>query len=124
MKRVAPALCLALLAASPALAAAGEMSVATFLAKADALKAKGAMALFSSDMKVLQQEGQAAGMAYKAQLDAERAQGRPSSCPPKNPKVSSDQVLAHLRTYPAAQRPAVTMRAAIGDMFKKTWPCR
>ncbi|WP_374285491.1 hypothetical protein [Novosphingobium sp.] len=124
MKRVAPALCLALLAASPALAAAGEMSVATFLAKADALKAKGAMALFSPDIKVLQQEGQAAGMAYKAQLDAERAQGRPSSCPPKNPKVSSDQVLAHLRTYPAAQRPAVTMRAAIGDMFKKTWPCR
>lgn len=124
MKRVAPALCLALLAASPALAAAGEMSVATFLAKADALKAKGAMALFSSDMKVLQQEGQAAGMAYKAQLAAERAQGRPSSCPPKETKISSDQVLAHLRTYPAAQRPAVTMRTAIGDMFKKTWPCR
>ena len=43
MKRVAPALCLALLAASPALAAAGDMSVATFLAKADALKAKGAL---------------------------------------------------------------------------------
>lgn len=124
MKRVAPALCLALLAASPALAAAGDMSVATFLAKADALKAKGLMALFSSDMKVLQQEGQAAGMAYKAQLDAERAQGRPSSCPPKDVKISSDQVLNHLRTYPAAQRPAVTMRAAIGDMFKRTWPCR
>lgn len=124
MKRVAPALCLALLAASPALAAAGDMSVATFLAKADALKAKGPMALFSSDMKVLQQEGQAAGMAYKAQLDAERAQGRPSSCPPKDVKISSDQVLNHLRTYPAAQRPAVTMRAAIGDMFKRTWPCR
>ncbi len=124
MKRVAPALCLALLAASPALAAAGDTSVATFLAKADALKAKGPMALFSSDMKVLQQEGQAAGMAYKAQLDAERAQGRPSSCPPKDVKISSDQVLNHLRTYPAAQRPAVTMRAAIGDMFKRTWPCR
>ena len=124
MKRVAPALCLALLAASPALAAAGDMSVATLLAKADALKAKGPMALFSSDMKVLQQEGQAAGMAYKAQLDAERAQGRPSSCPPKDVKISSDQVLNHLRTYPAAQRPAVTMRAAIGDMFKRTWPCR
>ncbi len=124
MKRVAPVLCLAMLAASPALAAGGDMSVATFLAKADALKAKGAMALFSSDMKVLQQEGQAAGMAYKAQLDAERAQGRPSSCPPKGVKISSDQVLTHLRSYPAAQRPAVSMRAAIGDMFKKTWPCR
>ena len=62
MKRVALALTIGLLAA-PALAAGGDMSVATFLAKADALKAKGPMALFSPDIKVLQQEGQAAGMA-------------------------------------------------------------
>lgn len=124
MKRVAPILALAALAATPALAAGGNMSVATFLAKADALKAKGAMALFSSDIKVLQQEGQDAGMAYKAQLDAERAAGHPSSCPPKGVRPSSDQVLAHLRSYPADQRPRISMRTAIGDMFKKTWPCR
>ena len=70
------------------------------------------------------QEGQAAGMAYKAQLDAERAAGRPSSCPPKGVRPSSDQVLAHLRTYPAEARGRINMRTAIGDMFKKTWPCR
>lgn len=124
MKRVAPIFALAVLAGTPALAAGGNMSVAAFLAKADALKAKGPMALFSSDIKVLQQEGQDAGMAYKAQLDAERAAGHPSSCPPKGVKVNSDQVLAHLRTYPADQRPRISMRTAIGDMFKKTWPCR
>ncbi|WP_088308115.1 hypothetical protein [Novosphingobium sp. B 225] len=123
MKRVALPLIIGLMAASPAWAA-GDMSVAAFLAKADALKAKGAMALFSPDIKVLQQEGQAAGMAYKAQLEAERAAGRPSSCPPKGVKVSSDQVLNHLRTYPTDVRPRVPMRAAIGDLFKKTWPCR
>lgn len=124
MNRFVFAITLGLLAATPAQAAGGSMNVATFLAKADALKAKGPMALFSSDMKLLQQEGQAAGAAYKAQLDAERAQGKPSSCPPKGIKISSDQVLNHLRTYPAAQRPSVSMRTAIGDMFKKTWPCR
>lgn len=124
MKRAALPLMLGLLAASPALATGGDMSVATFLAKADALKAKGPMALFSPDIKVLQQEGQAAGMAYKAQLDAERAAGRPSSCPPKGVRPSSDQVLAHLRTYPAEARGRINMRTAIGDMFKKTWPCR
>lgn len=124
MKRVALTLIAGLSAATPALAAGGDMSVATFLAKADALRAKGPMALFSSDLKVLKQEGMAAGMAYKAQLDAERAAGRPSSCPPTSVNVNPDQVLAHLRTYPADQRPRVTMRAAIGDMFRKNWPCR
>ena len=44
----------ALLLAAPLLvAAAGDMNVATFLQKADALKAKGAMALFSSDLGLL-----------------------------------------------------------------------
>lgn len=124
MKRVAPTIILALLAATPALAAGGNMSVATFLAKADALKAKGAMALFSSDIKVLQQEGNDAGMAYKAQLDSERAAGHPSSCPPKGVRINSDQVLAHLRSYPTDQRPRVSMRTAMADLFKKTWPCR
>lgn len=126
MNRVALGLSLSAgLLAAPAFAAAGgDMTVATFLAKADALKAKGPMALFSSDLKVLQREGMDAGMAYKAQLDAERAQGHPSSCPPSGVKVSPDQVLAHLRTYTPDQRPRVSMRAAIGDMFRKTWPCR
>lgn len=109
---------------APALAAAGGMSVAAFLAKADALKAKGAMAMFSSDFKVLKAEGQAAGKAYRARLDRERAAGNPSSCPPKGTKVDSDQLLAHLRSYPAAQRPSISMKTAFADMFIKKYPCR
>ena len=113
-----------LLASAPALAAGGDMSVAQFLSKADALKAKGAMALFSPDIKVLKAEGQAAGEAYRSRLVAERAAGKPSSCPPKGATVSSDQVLSHLRTYPAPARPRVTMRTAMADFFIKTYPCR
>lgn len=112
------------LIAAPAHAAGGDMSVAAFLSKADALKAKGAMALFSPDIKVLQAEGQAAGEAYRSRLVSERAAGKPSSCPPKGAKVSSDQVLSHLRTYPAPARPRVTMRSAMADFFIKTYPCR
>jgi hypothetical protein len=123
MKKILAAL--AILALPTALhAAAGDMNVATFLAKADALKAKGALALFSSDIGVLKAEGQAAGQAYKARLDKERAAGRPSSCPPKGTKVSSDDVLAHLRTYPANARPKVTMKQAMADFFIKKYPCR
>lgn len=114
---------LALLLAAPAMATTGEMSVATFLSKADALKAKGLMALGSPDIKLLRAEGQAAGMAYGARLQQERAAGKPSSCPPKGARPSSNEVLAHLRTYPAERRAAINMKAAMADYFIKTYPC-
>ena len=115
---------LALLLAAPVAANTGEMSVATFLSKADALKAKGLMALGSSDIKVLRAEGQAAGVAYTERLKQERAAGKPSSCPPKGSRINSDQLLGHLRTYPAERRDAINMRAAMADYFIKTYPCR
>ena len=108
---------------APAQAAPGNMSVATFLAKADALRAKGAMALFSADYKALKSEGQAAGQAYRLQLAGERAQGKPSSCPPKPAPVGSNVLLAHLRSYPAEHRSHIPMRTAMADLFIKTWPC-
>lgn len=114
-----------MLAAAPAaLASPGDMSVATFLAKADALRAKGAMALFSSDMSVLKSEGTAAGMAYRDRLKAEKAQGKPSSCPPQGTKVNSNDLIAHLRAYDPAVRPTKSMKAAMADFFIKKYPCR
>ncbi|MFO1255595.1 MAG: hypothetical protein U1E37_07975 [Sphingomonadaceae bacterium] len=123
MRKIAAMLALALLPAG-LLAAPGDMNVATFLAKADALKAKGAMAMFSSDIGLLRTEGQAAGEAYRARLAKERAAGRPSSCPPQGVKVNSNDVLAHLRTYPAAARGAISMKQAMADFFIKRFPCR
>jgi hypothetical protein len=117
------ALASVLLFAAPALATGGEMSVATFLAKADALKAKGIMALGSSDIALLRTEGQAAGQADKARLEAERKAGKPSSCPPKGTKVQSDKLMSFLRTYPEPTRPRTTMKTAIADYFIKTYPC-
>lgn len=124
MHRYALALAASTVLAAPLLAAPGDMSVATFLAKADALRAKGPMALMSSDYKLLQSEGKGAGDAYRARLRAERAAGRPSSCPPKDVKVSSDKLIAHLRTYPEAVRPRVSMKQAMADYFIRTYPCR
>ena len=114
---------LALLAAAPVTANTGEMSVATFLSKADALRAQGIMALGSSDMKLLRAEGQAAGKAYSERLKQERAAGKPSSCAPKGGKIGSDQLLGHLRTYPAERRASINMKAAMADYFIKTYPC-
>lgn len=112
------------LATGTALAAAGDMSVATFLAKADTLKAKGMMAMLSPDIGVLKSEGQAAGAAYKAQLDTERKAGHPSSCPPKGTRIDSDDLMAHMRAYPANARSKITVKSAIADMFKAKFPCR
>ena len=124
MKRYGWALVASLALAGPLAAAPGDMNVATFLAKADALRAKGPAALFSSDYKLLKSEGEAAGAAYRARLNAERAAGKPSSCPPKGTRVSSDKLLAHLRTYPEAARPRVSMKQAMGDYFARNYPCR
>lgn len=110
--------------ATPALAAAGDMSIATFLIKAEALKKQGPLALMSSDFSLLKQEGAAAGQSYRARLVRERAAGKPSSCPPQGVKVDSDKLIAHLRTYPVAARNSTTMSTAIADYFIRTWPCR
>ena len=106
-----------------AAAAAGDMTVAIFLAKADALKAKGPLALLSSDIKLLQGEGQAAGAAYHAQLDAERKAGHPSSCPPKGVKIGGDELMAQMRKYPVATRQRITVKAAMVDMLRAKFPC-
>ena len=124
VRRGAAALAFALLVATPAQAAPGEMSAAAFLAKADALRAKGPMALLSGDIKLLKAEGQAAGLAYRARLKAEKAAGKsPHSCPPPKSKINSTQVIDHLRSYAPATRARTTMKAAISDLMVKTFPC-
>ena len=100
------------------------MMVGTFLAKANALKAKGPMALLSPDVKVLQGEGQAAGQAYRARLKAEQAAGKPSSCPPKNTKVGGQKFLDHLQTYPQGARATTSLKAAVADFFIRNYPCK
>ncbi len=110
--------------AAPVLAAPGDMNIAVFLAKADTLKAKGVAALTDPDMKKLQTEGSAAGQAYRARLAREQAAEKPSSCPPQGARISSDQLLTHLRTYPVARRGSVSIKTAMADYFIKTWPCK
>lgn len=113
-----------LVIAAPVTAAPGDMSVSTFLAKADALKAKGFLALGSSDIKLLQSEGKAAGAAYRKRIKTDLAQKRtPHSCPPAKATMKSDEFIAHLRTYPASVRSATSVTTATADLMKKRYPC-
>lgn len=116
----------ACLAATPLIAASGDMSVAGFLEKADRLEQKGALAVFSSDLKLLQAEAKGAAAAYRARIAADKKSGRdPHSCPPAGKlEMNSKDLLAHLRSYPAAQRGSIPMTGAFADMMAKRYPCK
>lgn len=122
-KRSIAVLALALAIAAPAFAVPGDMNVAEFLRRADALRARGIGALLSSDYRTLRREGEAAGEAYRQRLERERAQGSPSSCPPRGARPSNDRFLTHLRSYPVAVRPNTTLRTAMADYFIRNYPC-
>ncbi len=117
---------LAGLALVPASAFAQAMSVATFLAKADALEKKGMLALMSSDVGLLKAEVQNSSKLYRAQIDGDKAAKRPAhSCPPPKGtvKMSSDELIAYYRSIPVAQRAATSTKAGFYGLMKKRYPC-
>lgn len=121
MKLLAAAL---LLAVVP-LGAAQAMDVATFLAKADALKKKGMMALMSSDYKVLKNEVVTHSLALRAERTAaERARRRPAYCPPAKSGLGTEEILAAFRSIPAAQRPRTEVKDALRALLARKYPCR
>lgn len=93
---------------------AQSMPVSTFLAKADALKKKGAMALFSSDINLLKKEGMNSAAALRAErLQAIKAGKKPAFCPPeKGGSLNSGELLTHLQSIPAPQRSRMPMKEA------------
>jgi lysylphosphatidylglycerol synthetase-like protein (DUF2156 family) len=97
-----------------------EMSVGTFVVKADALKKKGMMAMMSSDVGLLKKEMGAATLAYRNDIKAARATGRPPhSCPPAKGSMNSDDLIAHFRTLPAN----TGIKAGFYALMKKKYPC-
>lgn len=105
--------------------AANAMAVSDFLAKADALKARGFLAIGSPDIALLKGEIDMASKQYRDGLAAEIAAGRkPSSCPPPKgtAKITSDDLIASFRAIPVPQRRA-SVAAAFAAMMKRRYPC-
>ena len=109
----------AMLVATPAAA----MDVATFIARANALKAKGPMALFSSDLKLLRAEGQAAGQRSRAENARARAAGKPLYCNPPGTTLGQNEVLDGLNRIPAAER-KMSLEDGLIRVARAKWPCR
>jgi hypothetical protein len=112
-------LALALVGAGPAFA----MDAETFYVKGVALKKKGVGALFSSDIKLLQNEMQSAGASVKAENAKAKASGKPLYCPPAQSKMNAEQALAEFGKIPQDRRKAMTVRQAWRDILIRKFPC-
>jgi hypothetical protein len=106
-------------------AQAQNMPVSQFLAKADALKKKGPLALLSGDLKVLKAQIQNSAKAYGTDVRAARKAGKLThSCPPAGTSLSmnSDELLGYFNSIPPAQR-SMSVKTAFYNMMAKKYPC-
>ena len=114
---------LALAIAAAPLTAADAMNVAEFLAKADALEKKGAMALFSSDNRLLKNEVQGAATRLRAErAAAEKAGRRGAYCPRDKTGLTPKEIVAYFRTIPPARR-GTEVDDALRTLLARKYPC-
>jgi hypothetical protein len=108
--------------------AAQAMSVAEFLDRAHKLQARGLLAPFFADFKLLKAEMKGITRGYRAELAAAKSAGRaPHSCPPAKgtpaAKIKPEELLKELERIPAGQRD-MSMKTAFYGFMKKRFPCR
>lgn len=106
-------------------AALHAMTVAVFLEKAEALKRRGALAMFSSDLRLLKSEARTAAAAVRAErLAAVRAGRRPAFCPPREGgRFDADELLRHFHALSPAQRARMEVRDGIRSLLVRKYPC-
>jgi hypothetical protein len=114
-----------LLAATP-LSSAYAMPVSTFLAKAETLQKKGAMAIFSGDLRLLTKQIKSDAAQLRAANQAAAAAGRPKAycTPPGGVKLSNRDVLGAMQAVPAPLRATTSTRDALRAYFVRRFPCR
>lgn len=110
----------------PLLAApASAMTVAEYLAKARALRASGAAAMFSSDLGVLRAESEKVGRELREQRLRDRKAGRsPAYCPPGDTStLTPTELVSGLAAIPAPQR-NISVRDGFARVLARRYPCR
>lgn len=113
--------------ATPAPAAPKQMSASEFLARAEPLLKKSKMSLvFSKEARRLMVTLGEAAQHNRSRLDADKAAGRKvDTCLPEKgkAKVNANDLLAHIRAMPPAQK-AQSFDAAFASYTAKKYPCR
>ena len=110
-------------AVSIAAPAAATMSVATFLAKAEPLRANPLMALTSPDYPVLKAEAAAATHQLRAEGEARRAAGKtPIACVPEGQSVGIMEMLDGLDALSPANK-RLPLKDGYAKVLAKNYPC-
>ena len=118
------ALIAATLVVGTAMPASAAMTVQTFLARANALRAQGPMALMSPDFPALKAEAKAATTQLKAERAARAAAGKPPiACVPEGESVGIMDMLDGLSDLPASyqKRP---LKDGYARVLANLYPCR
>ena len=122
--RFASGVVLATAALAYATPAAAAMDVNTFLAKVTALKAKGPMALFSSDYGLLKREAGVATVQISADKKARAAAHQPPLyCAADDQRMSAGEMIADLSAIPPAER-GMSLRDGFLRVIENCYPCR
>ena len=112
-------ICAAIAASAPA------MPVSTFLGKVEALKAKGALALFSGDVKLLKDQMTRDSEQLRAENISLQAAGKPKLyCSPKGSRLTQTDLLAAMNEVPSSLRARTSTKDAIRNYIAKRHPCR
>nr|WP_294849613.1 hypothetical protein [uncultured Sphingomonas sp.] len=107
-------------------ASAQTMNAEAFHKRAAALKAKGAMAIFSSgEIKALMAEGKASGEAARNERLAAQKTGRAQRyCPPAGrASMDSDEFMRRLSAIAQAERQRIDMTEATTRILAAKYPC-
>ncbi len=101
------------------------MPVATFLTKAEKLKAKGPLAMFSGDLKLLMKQIKSDAATLRAErLAAEAAGRRGAFCPPAGGvKLTDKDVLVAMQDVPPARRAGTDTKDALRSYLARHYPC-
>ncbi|MBB3587844.1 hypothetical protein QP185_06335 [Sphingomonas aerolata] len=114
----------AILVGGMAVPASAAMTVGTFLARANALRDQGPMALMSPDFPALKAEAKAATTQLKAERAARAAAGKPPiACVPEGESVGIMDMLDGLSDLPASyqKRP---LKDGYARVLANLYPCR
>lgn len=121
MRLPAAAALLSLLLATPADAA---MTVGTFVAKANALRANPLTAIMSPDFGTLRAEAQAAAAQLKVERDARQAAGKPPlACVPAGQSIGITEMIDGLAALPTADQ-RLPLKAGYAKVIAHRYPCR
>jgi hypothetical protein len=104
---------------------ASAMPVSTSLQKANALKAKGPLAAFSSDVGLLKRQVQQDGEQLKAENKALEAAGkRKHYCAREGSALTLKDLMAAVNAVPVPERSRTSTKEAFRNYIALRHPCR